>query len=116
MSNARRVVLAISALPGLCARRTVVGDLSAAVANGPHPGTVSNLGPDRQPRLPGAHGNGTSLGPRALAFQIGARWALLEFSVARATAPSSAFLPKTAATPARRSSVSLAAANGSFNA
>jgi len=80
--QARRVVLAILALPGLCARRTVVGDLSAAVANGPHPGTVSNFGPDRQPRLPGAHGNGTSLGPRALAFQIGARWAHLKFPVA----------------------------------
>jgi hypothetical protein len=80
--QARRVVLAILALPGLCARRTVVGNLSAAVANGPHPGMVSNFGPDRQPRWPGAHGNGTSLGPRALAFQIGARWAHLEFSVA----------------------------------
>src|SRR5688572_14624913 len=70
--QARRVVLAILALPVLCAPRTVAGDLSA-VAHGPRPRMVSNFGPDWRPRLPGVRGNGTSLGPRALAFEIGAR-------------------------------------------
>src|SRR5215207_9220501 len=64
----RRVVLAIPALPVLCAPRTVAGDLSA-VAHGPRPGMVSTFRPHWQPRLPRACGNGTSLGPRVRAFE-----------------------------------------------
>jgi len=89
------VVLAILALPVLCAPRTVAGDLSA-VAHGQRPGMVSNFEPDGQPRLPGARANGTSLW---------APWRLRAPSLRR---------------PRRRRrngrAPSLAAANGGFNA